>query len=50
MIERKKSFSIPIGQSKRIVLLNGTKEVWGTTPDPDAQNIIDITITEVTKN
>ena len=48
MPEKKLSWSFPIGKSKRIAIMNGTREVKAFVPDPNADVIIDLTVTEIT--
>lgn len=48
MTQKKQSFSIPLGKSKRIAIMDGTKEIRAFVPDANADVIIDITVTEIT--
>lgn len=50
MPEKKQSYSIPLGKSKRIAIMDGTKEIKAFVPDANADIIIDITVTEITPN
>jgi len=47
MKERKQSRSMAIGKSKRISIMNGTQEIWDFRPDPNADVIVDVTISEI---
>ena len=50
MKEVKHSFIIPIGKSKRISVLDMTKEIWSFVPNPDAKLILDINVSEIFVN
>lgn len=50
MKEKKQSISIPVGKSKHISIMNGTQELKSFYPDPNADVVIDITITEIFEN
>lgn len=49
MKEKKQSFSFTIGKSKRISIMEGTREIKSFMPDPNSDVIIDLTITEISK-
>lgn len=48
MVEKIQTFQVSIGQTKRISVLSGTKEIFRFTPDFDAAVRIEIKITETT--
>lgn len=50
MKEIKKSFSIPVGRTNLITVFADTKQIVSHKPDQLADVIIDVTITEITKD
>lgn len=50
MAEIKKSWSIPVGKPNLITVFADTKQIISHRPDQLADIIIDVTITEITKD
>lgn len=48
-MERKQTFTIELGETKRISLFNGTREIWVNLPTKGSNVSIEITVHEIDK-